>query len=197
MKKINTILYFCVAVVVLASCNHANYPTEKADDVDFSKYKTYAFLKTSDTGYTKLINKDTLEQTLGKIAMAELAKKGFTMDKEHPDCYFRYTLVLKRGYDVGQQQEMVYEPGVYTPTFDNQARIYYFSSDNRPEVYNGKMDITYMREGTFVIDMIDAKEQRVIWRSSYSSRKDETKLPPLQMVADIIVPQMLDKLPRK
>jgi hypothetical protein len=197
MKKINAILYVCTAAVLFVSCSHANYPTEKADNVDFSKYKTYAFLRTNDTAFAKLINKDTLENTLAQIAMAELSKKGFTMDKEHPDCYFRYTLVLKRSYDVSQQQEVVYEPGVYTPAFDNQARIYYFSSDNRPEVYNGKMDITYMREGTFVIDMIDSKEKRVIWRTSYSSKKAETQLPPLQMVADIIVPQMLDKLPRK
>src|SRR6478736_3689984 len=122
MKKVNVLLCICVTAILFASCSHADYPTEKADNVDFSKYKTYAFLRTSDTSFAKLINKDTLEHTLAQIAMAELSKKGFTMDKEHPDCYFRYTLVLKRGYDVSQQQEMVYEPGVYTPTFDNQAR---------------------------------------------------------------------------
>ncbi|CAN5431162.1 hypothetical protein BH10BAC2_BH10BAC2_49710 [soil metagenome] len=59
------------------------------------------------------------------------------------------------------------------------------------------MDIPYMREGTFVIDMIDSKDKKIIWRTSYTGKRDETKLPPSQMVADIIVPQMSKKLPKK
>lgn len=197
MKKINTLLSICVILITAVSCSHTNYPTERADNVDFSNYKTYAFLPPDDTSFAKLVNKDTLNKTLAQIAAAELSKKGFTMDKEHPDCYFKYRLILTRTYDISQQKEVVYQPGVYTPAFDNRAQIYYFSSDNRPEVYNGKMDIAYMREGTFVIDMIDSKDKKIIWRSSYTGKRDETKLPPLQMVADIIVPQMLKKLPKK
>ena len=197
MKKINAILYVCTAAVLFVSCSHANYPTEKADNVDFSKYKTYAFLRTNDTAFAKLINKDTLENTLAQIAMAELSKKGFTMDKEHPDCYFRYTLVLKRSYDVSQQQEVVYEPGVYTPAFDNQARIYYFSSDNRPYTYNGTMTIDTLRDGSMVIDMIDTKTRKIIWRSVALAKKSQTTPPNLEETVKFIIPAMLKKLPRK
>lgn len=197
MKKIYTFLGICAIAIIIASCSHTNYPTERADNIDFSKYKTYAFLPPDDTSFAKLVNKDTLNKTLARIAAAELSKKGFTMDKEHPECYFKYRLILQRTYDISQQQEVVYQPGVYQAAFDNRAQIYYFSSDNRPEVYNGKMDIAYMREGTFVIDMIDSKDKKIIWRSSYTGKREETKLPPLQMVADIIVPQMLKKLPKK
>jgi len=39
----------------------------------------------------------------------------------------------------------------------NQPKIYYFSSDNRPEVYNGSAQLESFRDGTMVIGMIDHK----------------------------------------
>jgi hypothetical protein len=197
MKIIASVICTLFIATLFTSCSNKDYPTETALNIDFSKYKTYAFLPTDDTFYTRLVNKDTLEHTLARVAIQELTKKGYTMSKENPDCYFKYRLVLNRTYDVNQQSEMVYQPGTYTPAFDNQARIYYFSSDNRPEVYAGKMEIKNMREGTLVIDMIDSKTKEVIWRSTHSSKREEDNLPTLQMVADVIVPNMLKKLPKK
>ena len=46
-----------------------------------------------------------------------------------------------------------------------------FSSDNRPAVYNGKMNIDTLREGSFIIDMIDPKEGKVVWRSTGQAEK--------------------------
>lgn len=222
MRKNNSFFLSLIAALVFVSCSPNLFPVETAKGTDFSKYKTYAFLPTDDTSFAKMVNRDSLKKALAIVAISELGKKGFTMDTAHPDCFFKYTLVMKRSYDKSQQQYTDYMPGsintpyynspdsraavnipsdnnTYTPNLNNpyQGQVYYFSSDIKPQVYSGKMQVVTMREGSFVIDMIDSKDKKVIWRSSFNGKRDETKLPSLQNVVAVIVPQMLKKIPKK
>ena len=57
MKKNNLILI--AAFFALMGCYGTSnvYKAEKTKGVDFKKYKTFAWLATKDTAYTKLANK--------------------------------------------------------------------------------------------------------------------------------------------
>jgi hypothetical protein len=172
------------------------YKSEKLSDNSFKNYRTYAFIPTTDTAYTNFFRKAPFEKMLGTAVVKQLAKKGMTLDTLRPDCLFTYKLVINRKYEVSQQQEVVYKPDVYAPAFDNQARIYTFSSNNRPVVYNGKMNVDTLREGSLVIDMIDIKENKVVWRGTAQGKRPETYQQPQEEVVQEIVKTMFKKFPR-
>jgi hypothetical protein len=194
-----SIKVFILALIIIAinACSTTSdvYKSEKLSDNSFKHYKTYAFIPTTDTAYTNFFHKAPFEKMLGIAVVKQLSKKGMKMDTLHPDCLFSYKLALNRKYEVSNQQEYVYNPDVYTPAFDNQARIYTFSSENRPVVYSGKMYVDTLREGSLVIDMIDIKENKVIWRSTAQAKRPETYQQPHEETVNEIVKSMFKKFP--
>jgi len=191
---------FWVMVIVagIYGCASSNnmFKSEKLAS-DYSIYKTYAFIPTKDTSYTKMFDKKKLEVLMSAAAKRELSSKGMALDTAHPDCFFTYKLIVNRQYKVDQQQEVVYSPDVFVPAFDNDARIYTFSSNNRPVTYNGNYNIDTLREGSLVIDMIDTKESKVVWRSTGQATTKETFQQPTEGGVNVIIHEMFKKLPRK
>ncbi|HNP23564.1 MAG TPA: DUF4136 domain-containing protein [Panacibacter sp.] len=198
MKSKGLRLFVMVAIVVVNACSPGPkiYNAERLSDKDFRSYKTYAFSRTTDTAFTVMINKKQLEEDLSEAVVAELTKKGLKMDTKNPDCIFTYTLKMNRKYAVNQQQEVVYSPNYY-PGFYGNTGVVMFSSDNRPAVYNGKMNIDTLREGSFIIDMIDPKEGKVVWRSTGQAEKKESYKQPSKDVIDQIIKDMFKNFPKK
>lgn len=209
-----------VLAIFLAACSKPSvmFSSEKLITDGYANYKTYAFLPTSDTQYAKMVNRAALVPALKEEAMKELAAKGFTLDTQNPDVLFTYHLVMNRKYDVDRQQNIAYNntatnvANVPMYNYSNSAvlgstvvrsgtapgsDVYYFSSDNRPYSYGGAVQIDTLRTGSMVIDMIDAKTKKVVWRSVAEGTKYESeKLPPEKAVKTYL-PKMLKGLPRK
>jgi hypothetical protein len=219
MKNTGALLIaFTIFLISACSSSSVKFSNEKILDKGYDAYKTYAFLPTTDTNYAKLVNRQRLVPLLVTEGSAALVKKGFTLDTLNPDCLFTYQLVTRRKYEANSQKETVYNQQVMNiaavPGYSNSSsgfsgsstmragtapgsNVYYFSSDNRPYTYNGKMYIDTLREGSMVIDMIDAKTKKIIWRSVAEGKKQESALPPLEQIVKYIIPEMLKKLPRK
>lgn len=193
------------------------YSSEKMID-GYGAYKTYAFLPATDTQYAKMINRQVLIPALVKEARNALEKKGLVLDTAHPDCLFTYHLVMNRKYETSQQQYTGYNAQTYNPATvpmyntstsgfsgntyvrtgtDPYSDVAHFSSDNRPYSYAGKVQIDTLREGSMVIDMIDAKTRKVIWRSVAVGTKYESETLAPEKAAEVYIPVMLKKLPRK
>jgi hypothetical protein len=216
------ISFLFLMVLLLFACAKPSvlFSTEEMLESGYSTYHKYAFLPTTDTQYAKMINRQVFAPALVQEARTQLEKKGFVLDTAHPDVLFTYHLVMKRKFDAGSEQQVVYNQQVYNsatiPTYNTYSGgsgisggtymrggtgpnedIYYFSSDNRPYTYNGKIMIDTLREGSMVIDMIDVKLKTVVWRSTAQGTKAEAeKLAPDEAVRQYL-PAMLKKLPRK
>ena len=189
----------CVLVGLICGCSEPSelFSSEKLSSSDFRNYKTYAFSRTNDTAYTKMINKKQFEQNLAAEVTRQLNKRKMKLDTVKPDCIFTYTLVMNRKYAVNNNQEVVYNPDVFIPAFDNEARIYTFSSNNRPAVYGGKINVDTLRQGSLVIDMIDIKENKVVWHATAKGERKESYSQPQPEMIDYIVQKMFKKFPKK
>ena len=206
----------------LAACSSgpATFSSEKVEQVDFSAYKTFAFLPTKDTAYTKLISRQKMEPMLGRQAVAILNKKGLTLDKTAPDCFFTYTLVVNQKFSTSADKQVSYNAQIYNSTnlppvgynsygsgvgympyspsvIGANTDIYYFSSDNRPVTYYGKMTLDTLREGSMIIDMIDAKTKRVVWRSVAQNKTPEAQRIQTEAQIEAVLKEMLHKFPKK
>jgi hypothetical protein len=209
-----------VLVVAIAACSKpaAMFSTEKLKPSGYNVYKTYAFVPTKDTQYARIINRQVLVPLLIEEVTRQLNAKGLTLDTVHPDCLFTYNLVVKREMDASRDQKVDYKPQYYNageiPNVnsygvgitgasavragtDPGSGYYYYSSDNRPYSYAGKTIIDTMREGSMVIDMIDAKTREVIWRSKAESKRPESMVLTAKEAQQYYIPKMLKDLPRK
>jgi len=198
MKIILSIVLVIVGFLLINSCSAptALYNAENLSPSGYSQYKRYAFQPTKDTSYTKTFDKKRLETLMSRAAIKELSKKGMQLDTANPDCFFTYKLIVNRNYEVSQEQQVEYNPNVYTPAFDNDAKIYTFSSDNRPVTYAGRLSVDTLREGSLVIDMIDRKQGKVVWRSSLQDKTKETFLQPTEETVNEIIHKMFKKFPK-
>jgi len=198
MMQTRKLLFFCCTVLIIAcSGNKKMYQSEILKGKDYSGYKTYAWTPTLDTSYTKLVNKQHLENELALKVTEQLTKKGLTFNRENPDCLFRYHLVMNRKYDVNQETGTAYNAEVYVSPYNTNNMVYFFSSDNMAYTYTGELEIGMLRSGTLVIDMIDRKEGKVIWRTSATAERDEANLPGIYKTLEVIIPEMFKKFPRK
>jgi len=198
MKKRN--LFLAAIVTCLCGCYGSSniYKSEKTKGVDFTKYKTYAWLPTTDTNYTKILNRKSVERNLAVAVVAQLSKRGMTLDTLNPDCLFTYTLVMNKTYDIGQQPPAVYNPQVYAPMYAGQANVYYYVPYTPVQpAYNGGLQVTTFRDGSLVIDMIDKQNKQIIWRTSAQGKREEDEAKGVRATVEEIVPQMFKKFPIK
>jgi hypothetical protein len=189
-------ILFIVAYMMSCAKPEFLYESEKLSPNGYSQYKTYAFQPTTDTSFAKMFDKQRLQKLMSAAAIRELSKKGMTLDTAHPDCFFTYKLIVNRTYASNQQQHVEYNPDVYTPAFDNDAKIYTFSSNNKPVVYAGKMSIDTLREGSLVVDMIDPKTGSVVWRSSMQGKTQETFQQPTEAGVNEVIHYIFKKFPK-
>ncbi len=200
MKK--TSLFICASIVLLAACYSptANlYNSEKTPGVDYKNYKTYAWLPTKDTSFTKLASKKTVESALSAAVSQQLAAKGMTLDTLSPDCLFTYTLVLTKTYQLGQEPPPVYAPNSNVGALPGQYNMYYYVPASTamydPALYQGSMKVTTFRDGDLVIDMIDRKTNQIVWRTSAQGKVNEKDRQGVRPTINQIVPIMFKKFP--
>jgi hypothetical protein len=192
--------FFLVALLsVIAGCKTSiyTYQSEKTKGVDFSKYKTYAFLPTKDTAYTKLRDRQNVEKALARDVIAQLSARGMIMDSLNPDCLFTYTLVIIRNQEIGNRPNETSNLYQYDPLYPGTGNIYYYRVDNGPTTYNGNIMVNTYRDGSLVIDMIDRKENKVIWRTGAKARQNENELQGTRTTLKEVIPQMFKKFPVK
>ena len=157
-------------VLLMVSCGPM-VDTTKVSDVNLSSYKTFAYLPNSsindkDLGYD--------DKTVGSEVVANVNRNlkdaGFTLDRENPDLLV--LISTKTDVDTETVQEPVYAsypyagtPAVVNPYYDPFYYTYYDS-------YNGVVGYdteTYkVKEGTLMVDLVDRKTKKVIWRGTAS-----------------------------
>ena len=186
-----------LSVMVACKTSIYTYQAEKTKGTDFSKYKTYAFLPTKDTAYTKLRDKENVEKALAREVIAQLNSRGMAMDSLNPDCLFTYTLVINRTQAIGQKAPEVSNLYQYDPLYPGSGNIYYYRVDNGPTSYNGNIVVNTFRDGSLVIDMIDRKENKIVWRTSAQAKVNENELQGTRTTIKEVVPEMFRKFTAK
>jgi hypothetical protein len=161
MKKLRFLGMLLVLGTFLASCSGVAH-IEKDETVNFSNYKTFAWIETSETKDQKDEKvSDLTEQNIKKYVNSELTKQGWKEVKNKPDILLSYDVLVEK--NLKEQNNPVYSRP-YTRWFFNPysrrwASIYY------PSQFLGYDGGSYeVREGTITISMIEAKTERTVWQ---------------------------------
>ena len=142
---------------------------------DFSRYKTYKYIKkgksTSTSKFTSELNKRRFAQAIDK----ELSKKGFERVKDtKEDFKVIYHLRFEKKLDIS--------------TYGYRYWPYYGISERyiQKKVYE---------EGSLIIDIIDKKENQLIWRGSVEGVLNEREN--AEELINTLVEKLLEDFPPK
>ncbi|MGD9400636.1 MAG: DUF4136 domain-containing protein [bacterium] len=156
-------------LAMLAGCSSVDVKTDYDPDVDFSKYKTYAWV--GDSGViegSSLADYPLVAKRVAESVNRDLKARGFAMvdDPENAD----FAVVIHAGT---QEKMQVTNYGGYSG---------YYSYDPWWGPYGGHTDVSYYTEGTLVIDFVDVGTKELAWRGlgtaivkGYSTPEDAQK----------------------
>jgi hypothetical protein len=144
----------CLSLLfLLVSCSPMKITyTQSTEPVDFSKYKTFNFYELKASGDT--ISKDFAERTsILKSAIAtEMNKRGYVQTNNNADLLLNIGIVVRE-----QTQTRQTDFRTDAPKYMGQ-RNYSWKSE--------ELILGYYREGAVSLDVVDAKENKAVWKAS-------------------------------
>ena len=146
------------AVMLFGSCN-VTIHTEKAAGVDFSSYKTFAWVSNNTTKKVDQADNDIVDNNIKNSISEELVKKGWTEVDNNPDVRLDYNVAVKKSsiresdpvYGYSYPQYLYGRRGVYSIWYPGTLMGYH--SYNVP-----------FKEGELTVNMLDAKTNKLIWQ---------------------------------
>ena len=161
MKSFKIFGLLAIAGFMLASCGSVAH-IEKDDTVNFSNFKTFAWVNSSETQSADEQKPLSLtEQKVRKAVNSELAKQGWREVKNRPDVLLSYDVLIERAVkeDNSPVYSQPYTRYVYNPYTRRYIPIYY------PSQFLGyDYDQYEVRQGTITVSMVDAKTNKTVWQ---------------------------------
>jgi hypothetical protein len=120
-------------------------------NLDFSKFKTFAFIGGVEQLVRMQVNPDQLNNRIHRAVTRELTSKGLREVKpeENPDLVVRYWVNSEKDVNVAGSANW----GVYGPYYGYHWGFVYYS-----------MDFSTTHKGTLGIELIDEKARDLAWR---------------------------------
>ncbi|SJZ33698.1 DUF4136 domain-containing protein [Sediminibacterium ginsengisoli] len=151
MKKIVSI---CFAAVFLLACSGIKvFNTESAENVNPADYKTFGFYELKASGDTITRGFPSRVNILQTAIQEELTARGYTRNDQHPDLLVNIGIVIKQEIQTRQTD------------WQTDGRVAYIGQRN----YSWKsteVEVGRYREGTVTIHLVDARQQKMIWKGS-------------------------------
>lgn len=149
--------YLVVSALALSSCASSGITTSVDSSINFAAYRTFAWLPDStwqETKYDNAILQRRVEQEVVQL----LKTKGYTLDTLHADFLVHHHVTVEERKRVLQAPSYLYSPNRY---FANRG---YFLSMYEPMMVSNRFREVQYREGTLIVDVVDRKQQRLVWR---------------------------------
>jgi hypothetical protein len=196
----NILLVFLSLFLAIGCIINKKPPYVEADralDVDFTQYQTFAWLPTPDTANTSTIYDSEIIKSMARNAVEdELQKRGYELDPENPDILILVHTMYER--DVDAEPTNLYGnygyfvPGFYTGPPQN---YFYRQFSGIPQVNSHGIRTVEYTEGTVVVDIIDRERQELVWRGW--SQEEERDPRVMENSLDRYIAYIFDEYPVK
>ena len=142
-----------LAIAAVTACSHFTIRTDRAPDVDFARYRTFAWLPLSAAPPDDQTTGDRgLDKRVYEAIEGDLERKGYVLAApDTADLLVTYRLLKTDGYD---EAHLPYQAQWYRGAYLTAAHA---SADS------------YTR-GTLIIDVVDRRADELVWRGSASAR---------------------------
>ena len=167
-------LFILVLILGFISCSTIRVATDYDAKTDFTSYKTFAFYK---KGIDKAKISDLDKRRILRAIEKEMLSKGFTKSN-NPDVLV--SIFAKSRKKVSIDTRVGYSDHFWFPA-------YYYSRD--------RTRITRQTEGTLFIDLIDAKNKKLLWQGIGSGGLRVKTGPKKEEKIQLFVNEILNEFP--
>ncbi len=177
--NIKIILIALSAIILISSCTSVS-PTIRANinqSANFNQYKTFGFFEKLDTDYNY---ESLVSQYLKEATKTEMTKRGYVFTDTNPDLLINF-------HNNIEDKQRVYQ--VPAPYYSYRGRAYYDTWDG----YDAYVD--NYTEGTLNIDIVDRKQNKMVWEGIAIGRLSEEDLNNLQPTLQKTVAEIFSKFP--
>jgi len=163
-------LLLSLLLVATGNCSGMRVKQEYNEGFDFSRMKTFTWLEQQEKPFEYLTNPIANRQQIDKHR--ELERRGYTRTFEGPDFSITYHLRV-------------------------QDKIYSHDQSYRTDYKTDKSVKLSYKEGTLVLDFVDAKTSELLWRGSASRTvsQGELDLEDTRVKITMAVKRMLESFP--
>lgn len=170
MKTFTYLLLGALFISGLSACNSYNYYTAGLNKTNMSRYRSFAWVSPEGKTENKPTASAIADLKIKDAAVTSLTTKGLRMQQNNPDLLVTYTA------KVGLGSKTVYYPTYYSSGFYpgfgmgfgwGYRPYYYGWGGGYPFTYYGGLtavDKEHYKEGTIIIDLIDTRTRKVVWR---------------------------------
>lgn len=142
-------------ISLLSACSSLEVKSDYDTSVNFTHYKTFAFHQILDqSGSVSNLNKNRIIRAI----KADLAKKGLTETKQNPDLIVNMTTIIENKKSVIAHTDYYGYDGFYRP-YHWSGRYAGFAPPSTTT-----FDVREYKDGSLIIDIIDAANQQLIWQ---------------------------------
>ena len=122
------------------------------DKADFSQYQTFNFKTYKKLGEF-IAPEELIQQLIQKAITGEMESRGYTLS-ENPDVMFN--ILIKAGNKIEKKQSNV---SISEEFYDTQ--------------HIARISLSSYREGILIIDMVEANENKLVWRGAGKKKLPE------------------------
>jgi hypothetical protein len=196
MKKITLIGLMFIITGLMAACSRYTYYSVGDNASALTRYRTFAWLPPIKKTGNAALNNDVADQRIHESATERLEERGLQLKSRNPDLLVRYMVMVDQKERVYDQPIYNYVGGGFYPRYGyyRGGRSYYYAYSRPFPVYVGNdVERVPYKEGTLIIDLIDRKTRKVVWRGYGIGEVDN----PAQATKDIpkVVEGIIKKLP--
>jgi len=167
MKKL--IYLGLIAILTsLSACSGYNYYTAAINKTNLSNYHTFAWMPPAKPIDPKRENAVIGDAKIKDAATIALTNKGLHLQQNHPDLLVSYATMTSKGlktYYYPMYYDGFYPGWGFGYGWGGWYRPYYYAY-GPPFLYYGGTAVERVpyKEGTLVIDLIDANTRHLVWR---------------------------------
>jgi hypothetical protein len=182
MKMIKNLAMLSLGLILIASCGPTLKVTHDFDkNANFSGYHSFNFYNLKTTGSVSQLNADRIVEAI----KAEMVSKGYKENSSSPDLMINAVTILKDKQSVSATTNYYGYGGLYRPySYWGGGMAYGSTSVN---TYNYK-------DGSLIIDIVDAKNQKMVWQGTGNSEIDKTPKDPTEKI-NTAVTKILESFP--
>ncbi|MFO8027546.1 MAG: DUF4136 domain-containing protein [Opitutales bacterium] len=151
--------------IFLAGCvSPTRYDYEQAALQKMTSYTTFTIdSRETRSDYQDVVLSPIVDRRIERAIQGELTTKGFEQVSDNPDFRVTFNTVTKTRTEIND----------FGPPLFRRHSYYGYG--------NHQLDINEYEEGTFLIDLVDAESNQLVWRGSYVKRlgwsaPDETEV---------------------
>ena len=200
--RIVQIIAMCGVALAFLGCssNPVTYGSDFKATVDFANYKTYSWHAPNEYNVSSkaYAANDIVDERIRQSVDVELLKKGFTqVDTEKADFLVNYSITSEdqldvRTYNTYNGYSSGWNHGAYYGSHYRYSGVGYGAY--KPEV---ETKVTHYKQGTFVLDILGGKTDKLVWRGTAEARMSKAELTAEEREAKIasIVKSVLSAFP--